>query len=269
MSRKKAVAGGIGVLSAMLVAGTVSAPAAGATEKTGAEANSAYAISASGLLKIDPTPKVDDSKGFSQQSLAELKLPASLVELKLLNARAGANRARASVADVSIGLGLGKPLLSATAIEARCGDGKATSSLAKAKIGDIKLDVAAPPNTDVKVPGLASVVLNKQTTHKDGSITVTAISISIDGIQKLDLASATCVDDDGDGSGPQAPEPTTSKPTAPPASKPSTPTSPSNNGGAGDDGSNNDGASPAGDKALPNGKAPRPTPVKAHLDVTG
>jgi hypothetical protein len=260
VSRTKAVAGGIGVLSAMLVAGTVFAPAAGATETTGTEGNSAYALSASGLLKIDPTPKVDDSKGFSQQSLAELKLPASLVELKLLNAQAGADRARASVADLSVGLGVGKPLLSATAIEAKCGDGKATSSLAKAKIGDTKLDVAVPPNTAVQVPGLVSVVLNKQTTHKDGSITVTAISINVDGIQKLDLASATCADDDGNGGGETpTPEPTTSKPTAPTTSKSSAPTNSPSDGGS----------SPAGDKALPNGKAPSPTPVKAHLDVTG
>lgn len=258
MTITKAVAGGIGVLSAMFVAGTVFAPAAGATETTGTGENSAYAISASGLLKINPTPKVDDSKGFSQQSLAELKLPASLAELKLLNAQAGADRARASVADLSVGLGVGKPLLSATAIEAQCGDGKATSSLAKAKIGDTKLDVAVPPNTAVQVPGLVSVVLNKQTTHKDGSITVTAISINVDGIQKLDLASATCADDDGNGGG-ETPTPTTSKPTAPTTSKPSAPTNSPSDGGS----------SPAGDKALPNGKAPSPTPVKAHLDVTG
>jgi hypothetical protein len=266
VSRKKAVAGGLGVVSAMIVAGPVLAPAASATEPGGSDVNSAYAISAAGLLKINPTPKVDDSEGFSQQSLAELKLPASLLDLKLLNARAGAGRARASVADLSVGLGLGKPVLKATAIEAQCGHGKTSSSLAKAKIGDVKLDVSVPANTAVKVPGLVSVLLNKQTTHKDGSVTVTAISINVDGIQKIDIASATCAasdggDDDGDGDGEGTPpsEPTSS----------SKPTSTSNTAAKPTSTSNGDGSGQAGDKPLPNGKAPSPKPVKAHLDVTG
>jgi hypothetical protein len=241
LSRKKAVAGGIGALSALLVAGAVLAPTAGATGHTATSSsgvNSAFAVSASGLLKIKPTPSVDDSDGFSQESLAELKLPGSLVDLKLLNAQAGAGRARASIADVSICLGIGKPLVSASAVEAQCGSGKGSSSLAKAKIGDIKLDAAAPANTAIKVPGLLSVELNKQVKHGDGSITVTAISINVDGVQKLDLASATC-----------APGETSQPPT--------TSSTPNGGSGSGDD------------QTLPNGKAPTPTPVKAHLDVTG
>ncbi|GAB2999958.1 choice-of-anchor P family protein [Amycolatopsis acidiphila] len=257
MSRKKAVAGGIGALSALLVAGTVLAPTAGATTHTGgSDVNSAFAISASGLLTIKPTPLVDDSDGYSQESVARLQLPANLVDLRLLNAQAGAGSARASIADLKVGLGVGRPLLTASAVEAQCGNGKASSSLAKAKIGDVKLDVAVPPNTAVKVPGVLSVELNKQVTHKDGSVTVTAVSINVDGIQKIDLASATCAPGDDDNGGGDTPtsQPTTSKPTKP--SKPSA--SPSNGNSA-----------PAGDKPLPNGKAPTPTPVKAHLDVTG
>ncbi|HVV10826.1 choice-of-anchor P family protein [Amycolatopsis sp.] len=255
MSRKKAVVGGVGALSALLVSGVLLAPAAGATT-AGSGVNSAFAISASGLLTIKETPAVDDSDGFSQESLAKLDLPASLVSLHVLNAQAGAEGARASVADVSVGLGVGKPLLSASAIEAQCDGSKATSSLAKAKIGDLKLDVAVPANTGVSVPGVLSVVLNKQVTHKDGSVTVTAISINVDNVQKIDIASATCAPgDDGDGGG----ETTTTKPTEPTKSTSSTPTS--SKGGSSGSGS--------GDKATSNGKAPTPTPVKAHLDVTG
>lgn len=256
LSRKKAVAGGIGVLSAVLVAGTLLAPAAGATTQTsGSGVNSAFAISASGLLTIKPTPSVDDSDGFSQASVARLQLPANLIDLRVLNAQAGAGAAQSSILDLSVGLGVGKPLLTASAIEAECGGGKASSSLAKAKIGDLKLDVAVPPNTGVEVPGLLSVELNKQVTNKDGSITVTAISINVDGIQKIDLASATCAAGDDDGDTPTT-VPTTTKPTK---TSSSTPTTSASNGGS----------APAGDKPLPNGKAPAPTPVKAHLDVTG
>lgn len=259
LSRKKAVAGGIGVLSALLVAGTVLAPAAGATTQTSdSGANSAFAISASGLLTIKPTPSVDDSDGFSQASVARLQLPANLVDLRVLNAQAGAGTAQSSILDLSVGLGVGKPLLTASAIEAECGDGKASSSLAKAKIGDVKLDVAVPPNTGVEVPGLLSVELNKQVTNKDGSITVTAVSINVDGIQKIDLASATCAAGDDDGGTPTT-EPTPTNPTKPTKTSSSKPTTSASNGGS----------APAGDKPLPNGKAPTPTPVKAHLDVTG
>ncbi|KAA9149645.1 hypothetical protein FPZ12_042820 [Amycolatopsis acidicola] len=257
MSRKKAVAGGIGALSALLVSGVLLAPAAGAATAAGSGVNSAFAISASGLLTIKETPSVDDSDGFSQESLAKLDLPANLVSLHALNAQAGADSARASVADVSVGLGVGKPLLEASAIEAQCDGTKASSSLAKAKIGDVKLDVAVPANTGVTVPGVLSVTLNKQVTHKDGSVTVTAISINVDNIQKIDIASATCAPgDDGDGGGET---PTSTKSSEPTKSTSHTPTS-SKGGGSG---------SGSGDKATSSGKAPTPTPVKAHLDVTG
>jgi hypothetical protein len=240
LSRKKAVAGGLGVLSAALVAGAVLTPAAGATEvqpqakvtkSGGSGIDSAFAVSASGLLKVNPTPSVDDSDGYAEASLAELKVPA-LADLRVLTARAGSGQARASVADLSVGLGLGRPALTASAVEAQCG-AKTSSSLAQAKLGTVPLDVQAPPNTAVAVPGLLSVVLNKQVTHQDGAVTVTAISINVDGIQKLDLATATCTPGAGDNGGTTS----SSKPVSSP--------------------------SPVG------GKAPTPTPVKAHLDVTG
>ncbi|MDQ0378703.1 choice-of-anchor P family protein [Amycolatopsis thermophila] len=259
MSRKKAVAGGIGVLATALATSVLLAPSAGATATSGEGVNSAYAIAAKGLLGIDPSPYVTDEDGFAQESLAKLDV-GPLAQVHVLNASAGAGQARASVADVKVGLGAGKPLLTASAIESECEGGKGTSSLAKAKLGDVTLDVKAPTNTTVAVPGLASVVLNKQVKHDDGSITVTAISIKVDNIQTLDIASVTCApgDDDNGGGG----ETPTTKPTTPSTSKSSTPTSTktSSGGGAG---------SGAGDKPDANGKAPRPTPVKAHLDVTG
>lgn len=234
MNRKKALVGGVGVLSAALVSGLVLMPTAGATEGKNSGGNSAYAISGTGLLKVDPRPSVTDTHGFSEESLAQLKLPQALAELKLLNARAGAGQSRASIGDLKIGLGAGKPVLTASAIEAQCRHGRHSSSLANAALGGHKLGVGAAPNTKVAVPGLASVTLNKQVTNKDGSVTVTAISIDVDGIQKLDLASCTCNEN----------APTTGGPSSSP--HPSTSIAP-----------------------VVNGKAPTPTPVKAHLDVTG
>jgi hypothetical protein len=233
LSRKKGLAGSAGVLSAALVAGALLAPGADAAqsaETTGSGADSAFAVSASGLLRVAKTPSVDDSDGFAEASLAELRVP-TLADLKVLNARAGSNQSRASVADLSVGLGLGKPLLTASAVEARCDQGKASSSLARARLGGVPLDIQAPPNTSVAVPGLASVTLNKQVSHDDGSVTVTAISINVNGLQTLDLASATCAPGNGGGA--------TTVPTS------------------------------SETRPLANGQAPTPTPVRAHLDVTG
>lgn len=262
LSRTKAVVGA-GVLATALATSVLLAPAAGATTPAATGVNSAYAIAAKGLLGIDKSPYVTDADGFSQESLVKLNVPG-VAQLNLLNASAGAGQARASIADLTVGLGAGKPLLTASAIESECAGGKGNSSLAKAKLGDITLDVAAPANTTVAVPGVLSVVLNKQVKHDDGSITITAIAVKIDNLQTLDLASVTCAPGDDNGGGGET-TPTTS-PTKTSTSKPgtgtSTPTSTktSSGGGAG---------SGAGDKPDANGKAPRPTPVKAHLDVTG
>lgn len=231
MYPKKALAGGVGVFSAALLSSVLLAPAAGATEARSNAVDSAFAISASGLLRIDATPAVDDSNGFAEEAVPELTLPA-LADLKLLTARAGAEQARASIADLRVGLGLGKPALTASAVEANCAHGKPSSSLADARVGDLPLDVQAPPNTAVKVPGLLSVTLNKQVTRRDGSVTVTAVSINVDNLQRVDLASATCLPGSGPTTEPDQPEPTQPE-------------------------------------ATPVGEAPRPTPVKAHLDVTG
>ncbi|NKQ55272.1 hypothetical protein HFP15_20510 [Amycolatopsis sp. K13G38] len=244
MSRRT-LAGGVGVLSAVLTAGVLLVPSAGATT-AGDGVNSAFAISGSGLLAIPPTPSVNDKEGFAQQSLLTLTVPGGLGTVKALNAQAGSGQAQASVAKATIILGPGAPLLTASAIEAECSGKNASSSLAKVKIGNTPLDVSVPPNTGIAVPGLLSVMLNKQVKHSDGSVTVTAISINVDGVQKLDIASATCAPGDDNGGGSQTP-------TTSPA------TSTSNSGGG----------SGSGDTTLPGGKAPTPTPVKAHLDVTG
>jgi hypothetical protein len=247
----------------VLTAGILFAPAAGADQPQ----NSAFAIAATGLLTVDPAPAVNDLHGASGDSIAEFATPDKLIQLKLLNAWAGEAHAKASVADLRVdlspvkALGLSKPMLTAEAIKATCEGGKGSSSLANAKLGGSALDVSAPPNTAVGVPGVASVTLNKQTRNDDGSLTVTAISITVDGVQTLDIASATCAPaaDDSDGDGP----------TNPPTTAPSEPTTPPSDNGSNDpdDGDSVDGGS--GTHADENGEAPVPTPAEAHLDVTG
>ncbi|OXM53115.1 hypothetical protein CFP75_07945 [Amycolatopsis alba DSM 44262] len=222
----------MGVLACTAAAGLVltAAPA------TAAPAESAYAIAASGLVKIPRTPSVS---GAGKESLASVALPTpgpSLVGAKALNAAVKPGHAESSVAGLALNLGLlptgaALPGLSAEVIEADCRDGKGSVSIANLKVGGktIKLDQVAP-NTTVPVASLLELTVNKQTKNADGTLTVTAISASLLGrTQTLDIASATCAKSQGD-----TPEPT----------KP-------------------------GNKPQPGGKAPKPTPVPAHLDVTG
>ncbi|WP_433265848.1 choice-of-anchor P family protein [Actinosynnema sp. CS-041913] len=215
-----------------------------------ATTSSAFALSASGLLAIEPLAALDGSKGFRQTSVASVRLPdakAPIVSVGVLNSEVDAGRARASVKDLKAQLGFLKlpgdfGSLTAETISASCVDGVGEATLAGAKIGTVGLEVQPGANTEVQVPGLLSVVLNKQTVAADGSLTVVAVSIEVAGVQKIDIASATCA---------KADEPETTAPPAPTTS--STPAEPAT-------------TSPA--PAAP-GKAPRPTPVDGHLAVTG
>ncbi|MGC7101962.1 choice-of-anchor P family protein [Amycolatopsis lurida] len=209
-----------------------------ASPAAAAPAESAYAIAASGLVKIPRTPSVS---GPGQESLASVALPASgpsLVSAKALNAEVKPGHAQSSVAGLSLDLGVlpaaaTLPGVSAEVIKADCRDGKGSVSIANLKVGGkaVKLD-QVPPNTTVPLAPLLELVVNKQAKNDDGTLTVTAVSAKLLGqTQTLDIASATCAKSPGD-----TPEPP---------------------------------AKPGGDKPQQGGKAPKPTPVPAHLDVTG
>ncbi|WP_236808927.1 choice-of-anchor P family protein [Amycolatopsis albispora] len=218
---------------------SVAACLAVATPAAAAPAESAYAIAASGLVKIPRTPSVT---GTGQESLASVALPTSgpsLVSAKALNAEVKPGHAQSSVAGLSLDLGVlpaaaTLPGVSAEVIKADCRDGKGSVSIANLKVGGkaVKLD-QVPPNTTVPLAPLLELVVNKQAKNDDGTLTVTAVSAKLLGqTQTLDIASATCAKP-GDDNTP-----------APPTK-------------------------PGGDKPQPGGKAPKPTPVPAHLDVTG
>ncbi|MER7860360.1 choice-of-anchor P family protein [Amycolatopsis japonica] len=208
-----------------------------ATPAQAAPADSAFAVAASGLVKIPRTPAVS---GTGKESLVSAGLPTpgpSLLTAKALTAEVRPGRAESVVTGLALNLGLlpatlPLPGLSAEAIRAECRDGKSSVSIAKLKAGGKVLDLdRVPPNTTVPVAQLIELVVNKQTKNNDGTLTVTAVSARLLGqTQTVDIASATCA------KAGTSPEPTTK---------------------------------PADDKPQPSGKAPKPTPVPAHLDVTG
>ena len=243
--------------AAALTAGAIlGAPSASADTPT----STAFALSANGLLTIARIPNVSNAHGFSQESVVDFSTPNRAVRAKVLNAEAGSGHAKASITDLTVdlspakGLPLGALTLTATAVESQCDHATTRSSLASARLGKQVLAVSAPANTTIDVAGLVSVVLNKKTPHEDGSVTVTAISITVTGVQTLDIASATCgADDGGDGSQP---------PTSAPTTLPTTTSTPIDGGPA-------DNTPHPGPTSPVPGQAPRPTPVAGHLDVTG
>ncbi|SDN50711.1 choice-of-anchor P family protein [Allokutzneria albata] len=261
MSSKKI----LGALAALAAAGLVAAPAASATPSAASEA---FALSAKGLLNIDPLPYVTGANGYDHKKVAEV--PAKSVQVRALEAQAGKNNAKATVVNLSVDLGPdllkelklgGGQLLNAQVITAKCEKGNVTSSLVGAKLLGKPLDVAVPPNTGIEVPGLAKVMLNEQVKNKNGTTTVNAISIKVSELQKITVASATCAtgkdgNTGGDG-GTSTTKPTSStKPTSA-TSKPTT----SSAASGGDNGGNGNGGN--------GGIAPKPVPAPAQLDVTG
>ncbi|CCH35167.1 choice-of-anchor P family protein [Actinosynnema sp. NPDC047251] len=239
------------VLTAAALALVTSGAAVAAPAASGV--SSAFALSAVGALAVEPQAALDSRNGFRQTSASSTRLPdatAPVLSTGVLNSEADKGRARASVADLVAQLGLlklpgGVSAVTAEAVSASCVDGEGSVVLAGAKAGAVPLQVQPPANTGITVPGVASVVLNKQTRAADGTLTVVGIAVEVAGLQKIDIASATCAKVVGRA------EPTTTAPAGPtgPAGAVTT--------------------GPASSAASAPGKAPRPTAVEGHLAVTG
>ncbi|GAA4637998.1 hypothetical protein GCM10023196_094030 [Actinoallomurus vinaceus] len=229
--------------TAAVITGALAAPLAltgiaSATTGTG----SAYGLAATGLVAIPQTPAVTATDDKSLVSL-----PANpLIDVKVLHVTAKPAFARASVVDLRVA----KAALTASLVTATCKGGRGASHLAEARLAGHRLAADAAPNSalTVQVPalGTAAVVLNKQTRNPDGSLTVTAIEVTLPlppgQTQTISISSATCA---RTGSG----TPTTPPggPTEPPAPTPTAPGTPT----------------------TPPGQAPKPTPVPSNLPVTG
>lgn len=216
-----------GTLTALLMAS--SALAAEGTEES---TSSAFGLSATGPVTIEPTPSATSLDEKKQRSVATATAAGSITA-RALNAQAPqASSARSSVADLKVQAAQ----LTASAVRAQCSDGAGSASIANAELGGVPLDVSPPANTEISVPGVGTLVLNKQTENADGSLTVTAVHLSVGGTQTIDVASATCGQSFGNPSPPMPP------------------------GGG-------QAPQPPEDDAPP-ADAPKPTPVPGHLPVT-
>lgn len=241
------------MLSALVAGGVAFAPAAGATPE-----DSAYALSADGLVNIIKVPHV---VGEGKNHLVHTDLPSGaerILHAGVFNSAVDEGYAKASTTDVELGVP-GLPVISVGLVTAECEDLSGSTSVADLKIGgqQISLD-GIGPNTELipePLQGLARITLNKQTDNGDGSLTVSALSLDLlDGTQTVNLSTATCT------AKPEAPEPT--EPAEP--QEPNEPAAPPAEDDGDDEVGDLPGATPDED-----GKAPVPVPQPGHLDVTG
>jgi hypothetical protein len=164
--------------------------------------NEGYAASATGLIGASPIGLATYPTGTSPVTLAHANI-SGLLTTGVVTDAAGSTTASSTVADVSARL-TRVTTLSATAVASSCSFNTTTGTVSgTASITDgavrvlglpgITLAANPAPNTTVSVPGIATITLNKQTTASDGTLTVSAIYVSLlHRTQTLTLATSVC-----------------------------------------------------------------------------
>lgn len=177
---KKIVGAGVAVAAsaALLLAAT---PAFAEDESF---VDSAYAISAAGLLDIDPLPagvESFDGEPVSKEVVGLGKRTsddaADGIFVGLLNASAEAGKAETSVARVEL-----LSILRADLIRTYCEDADPDLSGLQIINGTVlgqPLPETAVPGTEIDLSPLATVTLNDQTRNADGSLTVTGVELKV------------------------------------------------------------------------------------------
>jgi hypothetical protein len=187
-----AVAGGMIMMAAM--------PAVAAAP------NEAYAASAFGRIYAPPIGLATYPTGTHYVTLPHVSIPGLLTTWTVTD-KAGPTSASSNVLTVRARLTRGTTL-SAKAVYSSCKFHTRTgnvSGYAKITYGAVRkfgfptipLPWYPAPNTTVSVPGIGTITLNRQTTAPDGTLTVTAIYVSLRHSkghrrQTLTLATSVC-----------------------------------------------------------------------------
>ena len=198
MSKK--VNGLVKAVASMSLAGGMLALAAGPA--FAAAPNEAYAARATGLIKVTPLG-LATSDGSSPVTLANINV-AGLVTAGVVTDTADATSASSSIADVSATL-TALVGLTASVVTSTCSfdtdtdtvSGSATVVGSVGTVLPIALDATADtaPNTQISVPGIATITLNRQVTAADGTLTVDAIYVNLlHSTQTLTLGTSICND---------------------------------------------------------------------------
>lgn len=173
---------------ATAVAVLTSAPASYADSTGG----TAFGIAATGPVQIGPLPSAV-STPEDRTARHSLLRPAanSVLDAGVLNTVAAPDRARSSVADLSIA-----KAVTASAVTASCVNGKGRADLAGLMLAGRKIESAPAPNTTIPVTvdglGTVSATLNRQVRRSDGRLAVTALVVRLPLDQTIEVANATC-----------------------------------------------------------------------------
>ncbi|HEY2238393.1 MAG TPA: choice-of-anchor P family protein [Streptosporangiaceae bacterium] len=184
--------------SASLVAGAIMATAGPAAA---ASPNSADGAAATGLIALDPVAPAT-YPGTSPNTVATLNV-ANLITTGVITDTADATTASSTIADPAVTLSAlatvrARAITSSCAFDPNTDAVTGTATLANARVAilgaaNIALDANPAPNTGVDVPGVASIVLNQQTTAADGTLTVNAIAITLLGsTQTVTVGTSVC-----------------------------------------------------------------------------
>ena len=169
-------------------------PAAAASPNTG------YAASATGLVSASPIGQAT-FPGTSPATVAHASI-TGLLSTGVAHATAGPTSSTSAVNGVNATLGA-LSVLRATSVDSSChfntNTGKVTGNahISNGRVsrpgGTTMLASSPAPNTVVGVPGIATITLNQQTTAGDGTLTVSAIHVSLIGsVQTIDIGVSVC-----------------------------------------------------------------------------
>jgi hypothetical protein len=171
---------GVGA-AAFTAATAVTALLLGSTAAVAQEAasDSAYALSASGLLNIDPISYVESPDGnAAENQLAGigdvLGEHQSAIGVGVLTAEARGGASETSVTKVNL-----LQLLRADLVHTYCEDGDGGMEIVRGTLLGRDLPETPVPSQVLDVSPLVKLTLNDQVRHEDGSLTVTGIELTV------------------------------------------------------------------------------------------
>ena len=193
------IKGAAKVAASMSLAAGILAAAAGPA--AAASPNQSDAAAATGLISASPLA-LATFPGTSPVSVANANI-VGLLSTGVVTDTADAVSASSTIANVSATLSA-LSTLSATSVGSSCsfdtdtGTVSGTTTIAGGNVATtglpgITLAANPAPNTNVSVPGIASITLNRQTTAGDGTLTVDAIFVTLLGsTQTLTIGTSVC-----------------------------------------------------------------------------
>jgi hypothetical protein len=196
---KRTMKGAVRLVSSLAVAGGLLVAAA--LPAAAASPNSSNAAQATGQISAGPLGQAA-FPGTSPVTLAHANI-AGLLTTGAVTAASGPTSGSASVANLLATLNFRVGLI-ATAATSSCSFNTNTGALTgtaaitngRVTVGGVPTSALAAnpfPNTTITLPGIATVILNRQTQAGDGTLTVTAIYVSLlTSTQTLSIGTSLC-----------------------------------------------------------------------------